>query len=83
MRVAAEVIFKTVGDEVVLLDLQRGVYYGLDEIGTRVWSLMSDGLGLHEIVTSLSNEYAAVPGEIERSVESLLAELRGEGLVIE
>ena len=40
------VIAKMVGAEMVLLDYDRGIYYGLNPIGARVWQLLSEG---HEV----------------------------------
>ena len=34
------VVFRQMDDGAVLLDLESGVYFGLDEVGTRVWTLL-------------------------------------------
>lgn len=83
MRVATDVISRKVGDEVVLLDLQRGVYFGLDEIGARVWTLLSSGNEPAEIVAALAREFEAPVETIDVDVRKLLGELRDEGLIVE
>ena len=40
IRVAGEVVATDLGDEAAILNLKDGVYYGLDPVGARVWSLI-------------------------------------------
>ena len=40
--VPEDVLFNDVGGEAVLLNLETGQYYGLDEVGTRMWSLLAE-----------------------------------------
>ena len=40
VRVPQDVFFQEVEDEVVLLNLQTGMYHGLDKVGSRVWGLL-------------------------------------------
>lgn len=81
MRLAEGVVFNRVGEELVLLDLNRGVYYGLDPIGARIWQLMAEGNDEAEIVNILTNEYDAPPKTLRADFDSLIAELRERGLV--
>ena len=83
MKAAADVITRNLGNELVLLDLARGVYFGLDEVGSRVWLLLSEGRSEHEIAKALAAEYAAAPEHIEEDVRRFLAQLANEGLVVE
>lgn len=83
MKAAADVITRNVGDELVILDLARGLYFGLDEVGSRVWTLMLEGQDAAAIAVTLANEYAAAPAQIEADVRGFLEQLASEGLVVE
>jgi hypothetical protein len=83
MRIAEGVVFNRVGDELVLLDLNRGVYYGLNPIGARVWQLLAEGVAEGELTDRLYDEYDAPREMLAADLEMLLAELRGCGLLIE
>jgi hypothetical protein len=61
--VPAEVIFRQVGNETVLLDLSSGTYFGLDPVGTRMWQLIETGSSLAEVVDQIAEQY-----EISRDV---------------
>ena len=38
--VPKDVLFQDLGEEVVLLEVESGQYYGLNEVGARMWSLL-------------------------------------------
>ena len=40
MVIPEDVVHRMVGDEAVLLQLDSGVYYGLDPVGSRIWELL-------------------------------------------
>lgn len=77
------IIAKQVGTEMVLLDYDRGIYYGLNPIGAQVWQLLHDGRQVGEIVNILTNEYEAPAETIQADVEALLRDLRERGLLPE
>ena len=69
------------GGEVAILDLKAGVYYGLDAVGARIWSLIQEPRTVNEIRDILLEEYEVEPEHCERDVLALLRRLADEGLV--
>ena len=69
------------GGEVAILDLKAGTYYGLDEVGNRIWSLIQRPTSVGEIRYTLLNEYEVEPERCARDLISLLQSLTDEGLV--
>lgn len=67
--------------EAVLLHAAKGVYYGLDEVGTRVWQMMRDGKSVDEMVRVLLERYDAEEQRLRADVRQLLADLEREGLI--
>jgi hypothetical protein len=57
VKVSDDTLFQELSGETVLLELSRGVYYGLDEVGTRIWNLLAEGRSLEETVDVLVEEY--------------------------
>lgn len=85
VKVSDDTLFQELSGETVLLELSRGVYYGLDEVGTRIWHLLAEGRSLEETVDVLVEEYDVdrargaadvlrLVGELE---ECRLLEIRG------
>lgn len=83
LKPAANVIVRGVGEEMVLLDMTRGTYYGLDPIGARVWEMIADGSSLALVVERLQGEYEVARDELEADVERLVGEMEERGLVTE
>ncbi len=69
------------GGEVAILDLKAGTYYGLDEVGNRVWTLIQEPTSVKEVRDVLLSEYEVEPERCERDLISLLQRLADEGLV--
>lgn len=79
-RPAEHVVAKLVGEELVLLDYEGEVYYGLDAIGARVWELLPDNT-LGEIIATLLAEYDVTRDKLAADVEQLVTDLETSGLV--
>jgi hypothetical protein len=67
--------------EAVILHLTAGTYYGLDEVGARVWALVQEPRRVADLCRVLLAEYDVEPARCERAVLALLEELAGAGLI--
>jgi hypothetical protein len=70
-----------VGEETVLLDFDRGVYYGLDPVGTRMLELLASGRSREATIDALMDEYKVDRATLAADLEKLLRELAAHGLV--
>jgi Coenzyme PQQ synthesis protein D (PqqD) len=75
LTIAARAVAREVGDEVVILDLETGTYYGLDRIGARIWSLLSAGRTLDEVRQAILAEYEVERSRLESDIDRLLVQL--------
>lgn len=78
--VRPDVVFRALGTEAIILNLESGVYFGLNEVGARIWTLLLEH-DLGTAVATLTAEYDAPADEIERDVLALVNELVAKGLV--
>lgn len=74
-------VSSTLGEEAVILDLQRGEYYGLDEVGALIWNRIQQPCSVAAICAAVLEVYDVQPAECEEDVVALLAELRAAGLI--
>jgi len=81
VRPARDVVFRELGGEMVLLNLKSGVYFGLNETGTQMWTLLVELKSARRVVDALEQEYAASRTELESDLQALLRALREKGLV--
>ena len=80
-RQAGHLVTGEVNGEVVALDVSGGECYGLNKVGSRVWSLLATPASLREICAILVKEYEIDVATCEREVSSLLDDLRAAGLI--
>jgi hypothetical protein len=80
VAVSDDAVFRELDGESVLLNLETGMYYGLDAVGTRAWQIAAAGGSLRDVRDRLVEEYDAEPAVIERDLLTLADALVGKGL---
>ena len=78
---AAQVIAQKAQDLLVLLNLDSGEYYNLDEVGTRIWELCDGVRTVSEIARCIREEFDASGDSVEQDVRTFLEELAQDKLV--
>ena len=69
-----EVIQSRIGDEIVMLDVESGFYFGLNSVASVIWDMMKEKVDFDTMVDALMNEF-----DIDRSTcESDTLELLGQ-----
>ena len=76
------VVFRELDGEAVLLHLDTGVYFGLDPVGTRVWTLLLEHGSPAEVCDRMLEEFEVSSEVLQPDVLHLLDELLDKGLVI-
>ena len=67
--------------ESVILHLEGGVYYGLNETGTVVWNLIQKPKSVNEILDTLLGQFDIEPKQCENDLLKLLNELEEHKLI--
>ena len=81
VKPSADVLVQEVGGEAVLLDLTSERYFGLDPVGTRIWSLLSQEARLQQVFEVLCAEYEVEPSRLQTDLLALVGQLAEAGLV--
>jgi hypothetical protein len=68
-------------DETIVLELDEGVYYGLQGVGPRVWQLVREPVSVNDIVRTVVDEYEVEEDRCRSDVIVFLDELQEAGLV--
>ena len=79
---ASDVHARPFDGELVVLDLKSNAYFGLDEIGARIWSEFAQGFDIDTPVIRLAEEYDAPRSEIDADVRELAEKLVEAGLLV-
>lgn len=75
------VVMREVESEAILLNLETETYFGLDDVGTRIWAELLARESLEEALRSLENEFDVEPSVLRSDVDRLVAELSEHGLL--
>ena len=82
-RIPEHVLSRKLDDEMVLLNLDSGEYFGLNDTGTRVWELLADGRSREEVADRLTDEFEVTIEVASDHVSALCRELIEAGLLAE
>lgn len=83
LSIPPQVMSRPVGDETVLLDLESGIYFGLDGVGKRIWESIDKGLTLRDTVDVIEAEYEVDKDKARADVIEFVRDLIERGLVAE
>jgi hypothetical protein len=70
-----------INNELVLMSVEKGNYYGLDAIGADIWRRLETQVSVSDLCASMCREYDADASTIRRDVLALLERLAAEGLI--
>lgn len=81
MYVPEAVLFRELEGEAVILNLESEAYYGLDEVGTRMWEVLSTSTTLEGAFEQLLSEYDVEPTTLRTDLQEFVDQLATHGLV--
>jgi hypothetical protein len=72
----AGVVWRAAGEEIVLLDTESSVYFGLDRLGSLLWTQLAEGATEADLVAALVATAPVEPvraaGDVAEFVDALL-----------
>jgi hypothetical protein len=83
LRIPEGILSHNLDDESVLLNLNTGVYLGLDPVGSRIWHLMQNQDSLQKVLDALVEEYDVPPERCTEDLLSLVGQMMEQKLVEE
>ncbi len=83
VSVSTDALMRELDDEAVVLDLESGMYYGLNRVGATIWRHASAGGGtsLQALVDAVVEEFEVQVADAERDVAAFIESLRASRLV--
>ncbi|MDP9034027.1 MAG: PqqD family protein [Myxococcota bacterium] len=77
---AADVRFRQIDDEIVIVDLAGGEYFALNNVGAKIWQALAAGETPSQIAVALGLQYGVAPETVLRDCLDLVGELLACGL---
>jgi len=82
VTVHPSVLCRELGGETVLLNLESGVYYGLDAVGTRAWNLLAQERTLADVCAIMIEEFDVAPETLQGDLTILVNDLCEKHLLV-
>ena len=80
-EVPGDVLVSQLDGECVILNLTTESYFGLDEIGTSMWTVVTSADSIEAGYEALKGRWDVDPAVLRNDLTSLLERLASEGLV--
>jgi hypothetical protein len=81
LRPHPDVVWRQVGDEVVLVNLKTNRIYALNVTGARLWELLESGADRPAIEQTMLSEFDVEATQLQEEIDRQLDELSREGLL--
>ena len=81
VQIPEGIVHRNLAGELVLLNLNSGIYFGLDPVGTRIWHLLETGQTLSQVLSLLLEEYTVPEAQGRQDLERFIAQMREKGLI--
>ena len=79
--IPVHVVARQVEEDLVLLDLESGIYFALDPVGARIWALVADGASLAATRDTMLEEFNVETEQLEQDIRALISELEQRKLI--
>lgn len=70
-----------IDDEVIMMSLEKGNYYSVNSIGTRIWNIIEQEKNVKEICDTLLQEYDIDKEHCEKAVIAFLEKMKTADLL--
>ena len=74
-------LYSEIDAEAVILDVNSGTYYGLNEVSNRIWQFLQMPASEERLLELLLEEYEVTPEVARADLQTLLRDLLGNGLI--
>ena len=77
-----KVVHETIDGEVIVIQLERGVYFSLAGTGAEIWDLLARGCGAEAVSAAIASRYSSELEPVATAVNGLIERLVDEGVLV-
>jgi hypothetical protein len=78
----ANIIWREVDEEVVILNLENDKYYSMNQLGAQLWKMLKTKSKVKHIIDNLEKEYDVKRAVLIKDIGNIISELKKEDLII-
>lgn len=75
-------VTSNIDGEIVMMSVDNGEYYGLDEIGSRIWDLLENSISIEQLVDQLTEEFDVAKEDCINDTFEFLKDLLNKNLIL-
>ena len=76
-----KIIQSKIGEEVVMMDMDSGFYFGLNSVASEIWAKLEHEITFEALIEELLKEYAVEKTLCEHDTKELLEQLREKNII--
>lgn len=81
VRRSSDVMVSQVDNELVMMDIERGMYYALNPVGADIWERLAEPQQVANLCARLQQDYAVDRATCEADVLAVLNDMAENGLL--
>ena len=81
LRRNPEMIHANMGEELVIMSLTNGKYYGINDVGSAIWKLLENSLTIDQLIYKLSDIYGISAEQCQKDIEVFLINMEDQGII--
>jgi hypothetical protein len=82
VRKKEEIVTAQLGDNAVMMSVDNGKYYGMNEIATAIWDNIENPVGVERLVHILTDQFDVSEERCQTEVVAFLTKLHNESLIM-
>ena len=80
-KASTKYLYSEIDSEAVILDINSGTYFGLNEVSNYIWQLLQTPASQQQLVDRVLAEYEVTEAEAASDIEDLLKDMLDSSLV--
>lgn len=69
-----------IGGEAVMMSIEKGAYFGLNPVATRIWDLIEQPKTIAELIQAITDDYDVSPEQGAADVQEFVADMIKRGI---
>jgi hypothetical protein len=75
------IVQSKIGEEVVMLDMDSGFYFGLNSVASVIWGLLANEIGFESLINQLMTQFDVERSLCETDTKELLSQMLEKNII--
>ena len=75
------IVQSKIGEEVVMLDMESGFYFGLNSVASVIWGMLKEEIGFEQLIDQLMSQFEVERALCEADTHELLDQMLEKNII--